>query len=185
MHLMTGEGLKTMWSSKGLIACIMFPGLMVSIQNGIAATSSAVVVINGTFTIPPCTLVMPAIVQLGEFRNGVRAHSPVEISINCPDATVPTALYAEKMSGALSGGNKKMTMVPQAGSLSGNPALFWLAYGSGYIALDGGGATDVNRAFCQGSGSVRTCTLTPYTQVFTNTTREQVSATVRFNVMYP
>ncbi|WP_336285926.1 fimbrial protein [Citrobacter arsenatis] len=161
---------------------------MITLPHGHAATATATVVINATFTMPPCTLTMPATVQLGGLNTGTgtATHSPVKIDIDCPDGeNVETALYAQHMSGVLSG-TDKMTMVPGSGTTSGTPALFWLKESGGAtVRLDGTGADIAGNAFCRGTAVKRSCTLTPVTQVFADTVREEVGATVRFNVMYP
>ena len=176
-----------MWSGKWLSAVIFLPVLVILVPSGRAATATATVIINATFTMPTCTLTMPDIVPLGDLKNGTKIHSAVQIGIDCPDGgNVETGLYARKMSGELSG-TDKMTMVPSSGSVTGNPALFWLTERGGTtpVKLDGTGADVADNAFCRGTAVKRTCSLTPVTQVFADTVREEVSATVRFNVMYP
>lgn len=175
-----------MCSGKWLSGVFFLPVLMITLPHGHAATATATVVINATFTMPTCTLTMPSIVSLGSLKNGTKAHSPVQIDIECPDGgSVETGLYASQMSGELSG-TDKMTMVPASGSVAGNPALFWLKESGGAtVKLDGTGADIADNAFCRGTAVKRSCSLTPVTQVFTDTVREEVAATVRFNVMYP
>lgn len=173
-----------MCSGKWLSGVFFLPVLMITLPHGHAAT--ATVVINATFTMPPCTLTLPATVQLGGLNTGTATHRPVKIDIDCPDsADMETALYAQNMSGVLSG-TDKMTMVPGSGTTSGTPALFWLKESGGAtVRLDGTGADIADNAFCRGTAVKRSCTLTPVTQVFADTVREEVGATVRFNVMYP
>lgn len=175
-----------MCSGKWLSALFFLPVLMITLPHGHAATATATVIINATFTMQPCTLTLPATVQLGRLNIGTTTHSPVKIDIDCPDgAEVETGLYAQNMSGVLSG-TDKMTMAPASGSVAGNPALFWLKESGGAtVKLDGTGADIAGNAFCRDTGRIRSCTLTPVTQVFADTVREEVGATVRFNVKYP
>lgn len=175
-----------MRSGKWLSAGVFLPVLMISVPHAHAATATTTVTVNATFTARPCTLTLPATISLGGLNTGTATHRPVKIDIDCPDsADVETALYAQNVSGVLSG-TDAMTMVPASGSTGGTPALFWLTGEEGTnIKLDGSGADSVSNAFCRGAAAKRSCTLTPVTQVFANTVREEVGATVRFNVMYP
>lgn len=177
-----------MCSGKWLSAFFFLPALVMLAPHGRAATATATVIINATFTMPTCTLTMPDTVLLGDLKNGTKTHNAVRIDIDCPDSgNMETGLYALKMSGELSGADK-MTMVSTSGGRSaGSPALFWLTEsgGSTPVKLDGTGETVADNAFCRGTALKRTCSLTPVTRVFENTPREEVSATVRFNVMYP
>lgn len=176
------------WSSQWqyTVAVLALPVLMLAAPTSWAATATATVTINATFTMPTCTLTMPnsGVVQLGGLGPGITNHPSVKIGINCPGSgRVETGLYAQQISGALSG-TDKVTMV--GSTTTSTPALFWLtAGGTTAIKLDGTGASTTANAFCRGTGDERECTLTPHTQVFPGTPREEVSATVRFNVMYP
>ncbi|HIF2601742.1 TPA: hypothetical protein ACXZWN_004528 [Salmonella enterica] len=171
---------------------VFFGGWMLVSQEVTGATAitkiigvDALTKIYLTLTVPTCTLKMPDVVSLGNLKTGTSAHQPVKIEIQCPDASgIKTGLSAVNVTGELEGaGNDKMTMVSSSGKpTTGHPALLWLMDSNGSnIKLDG----DKSNVFCQGVSISRICTLIPHTQVFSDTIREKVEATVRFNVTYP
>lgn len=179
-----------MWSGKWLCAGIVLPALMMPVSHSMAATTTAnaEVIINATFTMPTCELVMPATVQLGWLNTGIKTHRPVQIDISCPDGAVVTALYATAMSGVLLPGMKdKMTMQTSSGNTAGTAAAFWLTDSDGKtINLEGSGATSSDKRFCKGDAvALRSCSVVPNTEVFADTPREEVSATVKFSIVYP
>lgn len=176
-----------MWLNKRHYYGLFLVGLLVSqeVNGKYPGLDGYPLTVLGTFTVPTCTLKMPDRVILGSLKTGISTHHPVKIEIECPDGTsIKTGLYAMNVTGMLDGSNNdKMTMVSSSGNTTtGKPAFFWLMDNDGNnIKLDG----SQNNVFCQGVSVSRVCTLTPYTQVFVNTTREQVEAVVRFNVAYP
>lgn len=174
-----------MWSGKWLSVGVVLSTLLL-VSPVRSETATATLSIPVVFSMPTCTLTMPGSVQLKVLNVGTVSHPPVSIDIDCPDGgNIETGLYAGKVSGELSG-TDKMTMVPSSGSVTGNPALLWLTETAGVpVKLDGTGADVADNAFCRGTGVKRSCSLTPVTQVFPDTVGEEVSATVRFNVMYP
>ncbi|ECD6034721.1 fimbrial protein [Salmonella enterica] len=169
--------------SVGLLLALVFGGQCDA--SAIPVIANAIVTINATFTAPTCKLTMPDTVQLGGLNTGTSTHHPINIDIDCPDgASIETGLYAQKLSGQLSGIDKITMEYTSGGGV--NPALFWLTESDGTIVkLDGSGEDNAAHAFCRGTAVLRRCILTPNTQVFSDTTRGKVSATVRFSVMYP
>ncbi|EAA7288980.1 fimbrial protein [Salmonella enterica subsp. enterica] len=157
--------------------------LMAGLPSARGATATATVTLKATFTAPPCTLTVPPTVFLGSILQGEKTYRPFSIDISCP-SPVRTVVYAQQMGSSLVSGNAaRMEMSGPAGA-SGTPAQFWLNAEGKDILLDGSGATDETRGFCDGTTN-RACTLTPSTLVAPDTPRGQTTATIRFSVMYP
>ncbi|MBC6504730.1 fimbrial protein, partial [Citrobacter freundii] len=141
-----------------------------------ASTATATVTITATFTAPPCTLTVPPTVFLGSILQGKQTYRPFSIDIACPTPT-NTAIYAQQISGTIV--DSSGTRMAMSGPPGGTPAEFWLESESKEIDLAGGGAGDATKGFCAGDTN-RSCMLTPFTQVATDTPRGETTATVRF-----
>ncbi|HFV9915423.1 TPA: fimbrial protein [Salmonella enterica subsp. diarizonae serovar 61:l,v:z35] len=130
---------------------------------------------------PTCSLTMPETALLGSIPEGTWARPPFSITIEC-DTPIRTALYAKVVRGSLiQGAADRMAMT---GAGEGTPVKLWMTDEDGQnITLDGSGSTDSSKGFCNGTNR-RSCTLTPYTQVAADTPRGNVSATLRFSVVY-
>ncbi len=130
---------------------------------------------------PTCTLTLPESVPLGSIPEGTYARPPFSITAEC-DTPVRTALYAQVVGGSLIQGT--VDRMEMTGSGEGTPVKLWMTDEDGQnITLDGSGSTDSTKGFCSGIDR-RSCTLTPYTQVAADTPRGNVSATLRFSVVY-
>lgn len=121
---------------------------------------------------PSCDIHVPHEIYLGTLENGTRKHSPFELSVTCKDNT-KTAFVASIVKGKLSGADA-VTM--------SNGSLLRLENENSNIKLQGKN-TD---SFCLGQSSgIRTCELTPVTEVDANNQRGKAEATLNFKIIYP
>lgn len=163
-----------------LISC---NGILLSVSAQ-AATATATLTLGARFIAPPCTIVVPKQISLGDIRLGSRVYPPFAVEINCTTAS-RSILYAEPASGErLVGGFTSRIEMTGSTSSGGTPAQFWLNTGNKEVDLTGTGATDLYSGFCEGIDS-RNCTLTPATKVVIDTPKGLASATIRISIRYP
>ncbi|HHI2105620.1 TPA: F18 fimbrial protein FedE [Escherichia coli] len=173
--------------TKAALAALM---MMVVAGSGQAATSAtATLTINVTFTQPSCDITVPASYNLGTLTPGSKTHAPLDISWKCEgDTPVTTALTAAIAKGNASG-DEKVVLLTDSGTPTG--ATLSLrekkSTSTSLIKLTGPGAGDY---FCSDENAtpgttMRTCTLTPETNVSQNGPFGLASATLRFEVGYP
>lgn len=180
---MTGAGHRFMnWNNYGVMV-LMFSLMLLMAGSGtnqaLALTVTKQMTIRLTVAQPTCSLTLPESVLLGSITEGTSGRPPFSITTEC-DTPVRTALYAQVVSGRLSSADR----MEMTGSGEGIPVKLWMTDEAGKsITLDGGGGTDSSKVFCIGTEK-RSCTLTPYTQVAANTPRGNVSASLRFSVVY-
>ncbi|MEE7414663.1 F18 fimbrial protein FedE [Escherichia marmotae] len=167
--------------TKAALAALM---MTVMTGSGQAATTTATLTINVTFTQPSCDIQVPSSYDLGTLTPGTKEHGDLKITWTCEgDPSVKTALTASIVAGTADGDNKVRLM---AGGQATGAALFLKDKSdSTLIKLTGHQATDY---FCSDSSAttgMRTCTLTPVTEVDRNGPFGLASATLNFAVAYP
>lgn len=180
---MTGAGHRFMnWNNYGVMTLM---SSLVLLMTGSGTHQALALTVTKQMTIklrveqPTCSLTLPESVLLGSIPEGTHDRPPFSITTEC-DTPVRTALYAQVVSGRLSSADR----MEMTGSGEGTPVKLWMKDEDGRnITLDGSGGTDSSKGFCSGAGQ-RSCTLTPYTQVAADTPRGNVSATLRFSVVY-
>lgn len=185
---MTGAGHWTMNWNNYVPANVLMQGFVVSVLLAGSATHQALALtvmkqmtIKLTVEQPTCSLTLPESVLLGSIPQGTYDRPPFSITTEC-DTPVRTALYAQVVRGSLS--QNSADRMEMTGIGGGTPVKLWFTDEDGRrITLDGSGSTDSSKAFCSGTER-RSCTLTPYTQVAANTPGGNVSATLRFSVVY-
>lgn len=170
--------------TKAALAALM----MVVAGSGQAATSAtATLTINVTFTQPSCDITVPASYNLGTLTPGPKTHAPLDISWKCEgDTPVTTALTAAIVKGNASG-DEKVVLLTNSGTPTGATLSLREKKSTSLIKLTGPGAGDY---FCSDDSAtpgitMRTCTLTPETNVSQNGPFGLASATLRFEVGYP
>ncbi|CRG52216.1 hypothetical protein [Yersinia wautersii] len=119
--------------------------------------------------------------DLGVISDGRKTHAPFTVDITCQGNTpVKTALKAKNQNGSLVAGNDIMVL-PIDGNAGSSGPLLWLENNGKSVMLTGND-TD---AFCIQTGINNSCSLSPVTEVSTSDPRGQISATIRFDVVYP
>ena len=170
--------------TKAALAALM----MVVAGSGQAATSAtATLTINVTFTQPSCEIKVPPSYYLGTLTPGSKPHTPLNITWKCEgDTPVTTALTAAIVKGDASG-DEKVVLLTDSGTPTGATLSLREKKSTSLIKLTGPGAGDY---FCSDDSAtpgttMRTCTLTPETNVSQNGPFGLASATLRFEVGYP
>lgn len=170
--------------TKAALAALM----MVVAGSGQAATSAtATLTINVTFTQPSCDITVPASYNLGTLTPGSKPHAPLNITWKCEgDTPVTTALTAAIAKGKASG-DEKVVLLTDSGTPTGATLSLREKKSARLIKLTGPSAGDY---FCSDENAtpgttMRTCTLTPETNVSQNGPFGLASATLRFEVGYP
>lgn len=159
--------------------------MMMMTGSGQTATT-AMLTINVTFTQPSCDIKVPASYNLGVLTPGEKVHAPLDITWTCKGNTpVKTALTAAIVKGSLSG-DEKVILQTDGGSNTGVTLSLREKVSNKLIKLTGPTAGGF---FCSDtsaiSGVMRTCLLTPETNVSQSGSFGSVSATLRFEVGYP
>lgn len=169
--------------TKAALAALM----MVVAGSGQAATSAtATLTINVTFTQPSCDITVPASYNLGTLTPGSKPHAPLNITWKCEgDTPVTTALTAAIVKGNANG-KEKVVLLTDSGTPTGATLSLREKKSANLIKLTGPSAGDY---FCSDENAtpgttMRTCTLTPETNVSQNGPFGLASATLRFEVVY-
>ncbi|WP_308065291.1 F18 fimbrial protein FedE [Escherichia marmotae] len=162
--------------------------LMMTVMTGsgqAATTATATLTINVTFTQPSCDIKVPASYNLGLLTPGeTKNHGDLTITWECQGNTpLKTALTAEILAGSAENDNKVVRLKASTGN--SRAALSLREKGATQlIKLTGPTGGDY---FCSDSAEVtgmRTCTLTPVTEVSGQGALGPASATLRFEVAY-
>lgn len=171
--------------TKAALAALMMTVMAGSAQA--ATTATATLTINVTFTQPSCDISVTPSYNLGTLTSGTKTHAPLDISWTCEDSTpVTTALTAAIVKGNASG-DEKVVLLTDSGTPSGATLSLREKKSSSLIKLTGADAGDY---FCSDDSAapgttMRTCTLTPETNMSENGPFGLASATLRFEVGYP
>ncbi|EOA5439281.1 F18 fimbrial protein FedE [Escherichia coli] len=171
--------------TKAALAALM----MVVVGSGQAATTAtATLTINVTFTQPSCDITVQPSYNLGTLTPGSKTHAPLDITWKCADGGTPvkTALTAAIVKGNASG-DEKVVLLTDSGTPTGATLSLREKKSNSLIKLTGPTAGDY---FCSDDSAtpgttMRTCTLTPETNVSQNGPFGLASATLRFEVGYP
>ncbi|HDL8287007.1 TPA: hypothetical protein PXQ99_003842 [Yersinia enterocolitica] len=119
--------------------------------------------------------------DLGVISNGLKTHAPFTVDITCQGNTpVKTALTAKNLNGSLVVSNDKMVL-PIDGKVGNSGPLLGLENNGKNVMLTG---NEVD-AFCVQTGINNSCSLSPVTEVSASDPRGEISATIRFDVVYP
>lgn len=174
---MIGEGYNPMRShmqaNRWLGGAILMIGACSAQAN---VTASATLPLSASFTAPPCTISVPAVVYLGSIPYGTQAYPPLTITLNCP-APAKAEIYAQSLAPLVSG-------LTDTAEMKGADAWaqFWLEAEGAKVKLNGENNT-TDSGFCLGSAS-RTCSLTPKTWVDAQASAGERSAVIKFNIRY-
>ncbi|EGF7427602.1 F18 fimbrial protein FedE [Escherichia coli] len=183
---MTGAEFRAMRFTKAALAALM---MVVAGSGQAASTATATLTINVTFTQPSCGIKVPASYNLGLLTPGeTKDHGDLTITWECQGNTpMETALTAEILAGSAENDNKVVRL--KAGNGNSRAALSLRDKTAGtLIKMTGPSGGDY---FCRNSKDVtgiRTCTLTPVTEVSSQGTSGALGpafATLRFEVGYP
>ncbi|EEU9598337.1 F18 fimbrial protein FedE [Escherichia albertii] len=175
---MTGGAFRAMKFTKAALALLM---MIVMTGSGQAAT--ATLTINVTSTQPSCNVTVPSSYMLEALVPGEmgKAHPPLKITWSCEGNTpLKTALTAAIVSGD-SEGDGKVHLVTDSRQRTGVTLSLREKTSGNLIKLTG------KENFCgdtEGTTGMRTCTLTPVTDVSHGSGRGNASATLRFEVRY-
>ncbi|WP_105490358.1 F18 fimbrial protein FedE [Escherichia coli] len=155
-------------------------------QAATTATATATLTINVTFTQPSCDIKVPASYNLGLLTPGeTKNHGDLTITWECQGNTpLKTALTAEILTGTAENDSKVVRLAADSGGPS-KAALSLKDKTDSLIKMTG--PTGGNY-FCNDSAEttgMRTCTLTPVTEVSGQGALGPASATLRFEVGYP
>lgn len=171
--------------TKAALAALMMTVMTGSAQA--ATTATATLTINVTFTQPSCDITVPPSYNLGTLTPGPKTHAPLNITWKCEsDTPVTTALTAAIVKGNASG-DEKVVLLTNSGTPTGATLSLREKKSTNLIKLADPGAGDY---FCSDDSvtpgtKMRTCTLTPETNVSQNGPFGLASATLRFEVGYP
>ncbi|WP_244256304.1 F18 fimbrial protein FedE [Escherichia albertii] len=171
--------------TKATLAVLMIAVMTSSGQA--VTTATATLTINVTFTQPSCDIAVPPSYNLGTLTPGEKIHTPLEITWKCEgDTPIKTALTADIVKGTASG-DEKVILQTDSGTDTGATLALREKKSAALIKLTGPTMSDY---FCSDENSVagtmmRTCTLTPETNVSQNGPFGLASATLRFEVGYP
>lgn len=177
---MTGAGFRTMKFTKVAMAA-----LMMAMMTGSGRADTATLTINVNFTRPSCNISVPSSYSLGDLVPGEtgKEHPTLEITWRCEGNTpLNTALTAavRAPSGGLEG-DGKVYLMTDSGQRTGVTLSLREKTSNNLIKLTG------NEKFCsntEGTTGMRTCTLTPVTDVSRGSVLGNASATLRFEVWY-
>ncbi|HHH9866456.1 TPA: F18 fimbrial protein FedE [Escherichia coli] len=170
--------------TKAALAALM---MVVAGSGQAATTATATLTINVTFTQPSCDIKVPASYNLGLLTQGeTKNHGDLTITWECQGNTPQkTALTAAIVTGTAENDSKVVRLAAASGGNS-RAALSLREKGAAQpIKLTGPTGGDY---FCSDSAEVtgmRTCTLTPVTEVSGQGALGPASATLRFEVGYP
>lgn len=170
--------------TKAALAVLM---MVVAGSGQAATTATATLTINVTFTQPSCDITVPDSYNLGTLTPGPKTHAPLNITWKCEgDTPVTTALTADIVKGNASG-DEKVVLLTDSGTPTGATLSLREKKRTSLIKLTGPTAGDY---FCSDDSAtpgttMRTCTLTPETNVSQNGPFGLASATLRFEVGYP
>ncbi len=174
---MTGAGFRTMKFTKVAMAA-----LMMAMMTGSGRADTATLTINVNFTRPSCNISVPSSYSLGELVPGEtgKNHPSLNITWSCEGNTpLNTALTAAIVSGDSEGDRKVYLMTDTDSRRTG--VTLSLREKDNLIKLTG------DDKFCsdtEGTTGMRTCTLTPVTDVSRGSVLGKASATLRFEVKY-
>ncbi|HCQ0186474.1 TPA: F18 fimbrial protein FedE [Escherichia coli] len=183
---MTGAEFRAMKFTKATLAVLMMTVMTGSGQA--ATTATATLTINVTFTQPSCDITVPASYNLGTLTPGSKIHAPLEITWKCEgDTPIKTALTADIVRGGKTSSDETVILRTNDNTDSGATLSLREKVSNKLIKLTGPAAGDY---FCSDENAVvgtmmRTCTLTPETDVSQNGPFGLASATLRFEVGYP
>jgi type 1 fimbria pilin len=147
-----------------------------------ATTETKILTIDITFIRPSCDITVPSSYNLGALTpGGPKDHGDLNITWTC-NFPQQTALTAGIATGTAEGDDKVRMM--SGGQATGALLSLREKGATQPIKLTGSGAKNY---FCsdEAAGVVRTCTLTPVTEVSRNGPFGLASATLRFEVGYP
>ncbi|CAM7748640.1 F18 fimbrial protein FedE [Escherichia coli] len=170
--------------TKAALAVLM---MVVAGSGQAATTATATLTINVTFTQPSCDITVPDSYNLGTLTPGPKTHAPLNITWKCEgDTPVTTALTADIVKGNASG-DEKVVLLTDSGTPTGATLSLREKKRTSLIKLTGPTAGDY---FCSDDSAtpgttMRTCSLTPETNVSQNGPFGLASATLRFEVGYP
>lgn len=151
-----------------------------------ATTVTSTLTINVTFTQPSCNITVPASYNLGSLTpSETKNHGDMNITWDCEGNTPQkTALTAAIVTGTAENDNKTVRL--KAGTGDSRATLSLREKNSStLIKMTGPNAGDY---FCNDTAEatgMRTCTLTPVTEVTGQGALGPASATLRFEVEYP
>ncbi len=171
--------------TKAALAALM---MVVAGSGQAATTATATLTINVTFTQPSCDITVPPSYNLGTLTPGSKTHAPLNITWKCEgDAPVTTALTAAIVRGGTASRDDQVVLLTDSGTPSGATLSLREKESGDLIYLTGPTAGDY---FCIDEDAtpgttMRTCTLTPETNVSQNGPFGLASATLRFEVGYP
>ncbi|MCZ8781126.1 F18 fimbrial protein FedE [Escherichia albertii] len=171
--------------TKAAMAALMIVMMTGSGQTA-TTTATATLTINVTFTQPSCDIQVPSSYNLGTLIPGSKRHAPLDITWTCEgDTPVKTALTAGIVKGGVSSDEKVILRTDSNADTGATLSLREKTSGA-LIKLTGQAAEDY---FCKDAkavgGVIRTCTLTPETNVSQGGPFGLASATLRFEVGYP
>lgn len=170
--------------TKAALAALMMTVMTGSGQAATTATATATLTINVTFTQPSCDIQVPSSYDLGTLTPGTKDHGDLKITWTCEgEQSVKTALTAGIVAGEKVDDNK--VRLTARGQATGAALSLRNKSDGTLIKLTGHQATDY---FCSDSSEttgMRTCTLTPVTEVDRNGPFGLASATLNFAVAYP
>ncbi|EFK9059089.1 F18 fimbrial protein FedE [Escherichia coli] len=177
---MTGAGFRTMKFTKVAMAA-----LMMAMMTGSGRADTATLTINVNFTRPSCNISVPSSYSLGDLVPGEtgKEHPPLEITWRCEGNTpLNTALTAavRAPSGGLEG-DGKVYLITDSHQRTGVTLSLREKTSDNLIKLTG------TEKFCsdtEGTTGMRTCTLTPVTDVSRGSVLGNASATLCFEVKY-
>ncbi|EPT0561624.1 F18 fimbrial protein FedE [Escherichia coli] len=169
--------------TKAALAALM---MVVAGSGQAATTATATLTINVTFTQPSCDITVPASYNLGLLTPGeTKNHGDLTITWECQGNTpLKTALTAEILTGTAENDSKVVRLAADSGGPS-KAALSLKDKTDSLIKMTG--PTGGNY-FCNDSAEttgIRTCTLTPVTEVSGQGALGPASATLLFEVGYP
>ncbi|EPE6524284.1 F18 fimbrial protein FedE [Escherichia coli] len=162
---------------------VAMAALMMAMMTGSGRADTATLTINVNFTRPSCDISVPPLYSLGDLVPGEtgKNHSPLDITWRCEGNTpLNTALTAVSDSGNLEG-DGKVYLMTDSGQRTGVTLSLREKTSNNLIKLTG------NEKFCsdtEGTTGMRTCTLTPVTDVSRGSVLGNASATLRFEVKY-
>lgn len=175
---MTGAGFRTMKFTKVAMAA-----LMMAMMTGSGRADTATLTINVNFTRPSCNISVPSSYWLEALVPGEtgKNHPPLNITWSCEGNTpLNTALTAAIVSGD-SEGDGKVYLMTDSRQRTGVTLSLREKTSDNLIKLTG------TEKFCsdtEGTTGMRTCTLTPVTDVSRGSVLGNASATLRFEVKY-
>lgn len=166
--------------TKAVLVLLM---MTVMTGSGQAATNAVTLTINVTFTQPGCDITVPPSHMLDALVPGKTGteHPPLKITWSCEGNTpLKTALAAAIVLGD-SEGDRKVHLMTDGRKRTGVTLSLREKTSGNLIKLTG---TDNFCSDMEGTTGMRTCTLTPVTDVSRGSVLGNASATLRFEVRY-